>query len=352
LNTGPLNGGKVPTAGPGLPDWDSSKVGATLVEKAIGFMDDLLAKNKADGKDRPFFIHFCTDGAHGPYTPPDNLLGTPLKGVTKMTPHTDMVHEVDVITGKLVEALQARGLLANTLVLVTSDNGGIPADRSYGHDAVGGLRGSKSHIWEGGHRVPFVVRWGDGTPQGSKIPPGSVRNQVIGAHDIVPTMAELAGATLGPDQALDSVSLVPALLGRRGDDQPVRQTLLVQSSPGRDAFSEAVDAQGNYKPDQAKTAAANTAPAKGKKAKKQQLRAAAEQGADTGSDGMAHALREGPWKLTFNIANQPAALFNLANDLTEKKNLIDDPTQADRVKRMTQLYHEMRQSKRSTPALK
>ena len=164
---------------------------------------------------------------------PTTLLGTPVKGVSKMTPKTDMVHEVDVVVGKFVEALEKRGLLENTLIVVTSDNGGIPADRAHGHDAVGGLRGSKSHIWEGGHRVPFVVQWK------GHVPAGTVRNQLIGTHDIVPTFVELAGGKFEPDQMLDSVSLAPVLLGQRGDDQPVRQTLLIQSSPGRDAFTEA-----------------------------------------------------------------------------------------------------------------
>ena len=83
LEAGPLNGGMVPTPGPGLPDWDSRKVGQTLVEKALAFIDQ--------DKGKPFYIHLSTDGAHGPYTPPDTLLGTPVKGVSKMTPKTDMV---------------------------------------------------------------------------------------------------------------------------------------------------------------------------------------------------------------------------------------------------------------------
>jgi hypothetical protein len=66
---------------------------------------------------------------------------------------------------------------------------------------------------------------------------------------------------------------------------------------------------------------------------------------------MAHALREGPWKLTFNLQDKPVALYNLAEDLAEQKNRIDDPPQADRVKRMDQLYRDIRKSKRSLPPL-
>jgi len=347
LKKGPLNGGMVPVDGPGLPDWDSRKVGQALVEKTVGFIDNCLARARQEGKPRPFYIHLSTDGAHGPYTPPDTLLGTPVKGASQMTPKADMVHEVDVVTGKLVEALETRGLLASTLIIVTSDNGGIPTarDREFGHDAVGGLHGSKSYIWEGGHRVPFIAHWGNGTPAGSKVPPGTVRQQVFGTHDIVPTFAELAGAKLGPDQALDSVSFASVLLGERGDDQPVRQTLLIQSSPGRDAFTEGITADGKSRAEpQPKGAAA-------KKAKKQQQRKAAQANAGTGSDGMAHALREGPWKLVLDIQDRPAALYNLAEDLAELKNLIKEPAQAQRVKRMEKLYRDIRGSKRSTPAM-
>ena len=330
LPVGPRGKGHVGQAGPGLPDWDNTKVGETLTTKAIAFVDDHLARNRKEGRTRPFFIHFCSDGAHSPYNPPEELLGTGVKGSSGMTAHTDMVHEVDVIVGKLTEALAKRGLLSNTLIIATSDNGGLPFEREHGHDAVGGLRGYKSFIFEGGHRVPFLARWGDGTPGGSKIPPGAVRNQVIGIHDIVPTFAELAGAELGADQALDSVSLAPVLLARRGDDQPVRTTLLVQSSPGRDAFSEA-----RSEPRSPASQPANA-----------QVRA------DMPSHNMAHALREGQWKLTIDVQDEPAALYDLGNDLAEKRNLLRDPSQAERVKRMTRLYREIRQSKRSTPPLR
>ena len=321
------------TPGPGLPDWDSRKVGETLVTKAIAFIDQ--------DRSQPFYLHLSTDGAHSPYTPPDTLLGTPVKDVTKVSPKADMVKEVDVVVGKIVEALEQRGLLESTVIVVTSDNGGIPTDqdRAAGHDAVGGLRGSKSYIWEGGHRVPFVVQWK------GRIPAGTVRHQLIGTLDFVPTFVELAGGRREADQMLDSVSLVPVLLGERDDSRPVRQTLLLQSSPGRDVFTErAADIPAT--PKAAKKAKGGQKQAAQNKAWNQ----AAQKGAKSGSDGMAHALREGPWKLVFDIAgDKPAALYNLADDLTEKKNLFAEPAHATRVQRMEQLYREIRRSTRSTP---
>jgi arylsulfatase A-like enzyme len=323
LPAGPRGSGQVPRNGPGLPEWDDSLVGQTLVEKAAAFLDDHLARNSKDGTDKPFFIHFCSDGAHSPYDPPENLLGTPVKGVSKMTAHTDMVHEVDVVVGKLEQALARRGLLANTLFVVTSDNGGLPLERAHGHDAVGGLRGRKALIFEGGHRVPFIARWGDGTPAGSRIAPGSVNKQVIGIHDIVATFADLAGARPGPDQALDSVSLAPVLLGKQGDSRPIRQSLLIQSSPGRDASMDGEDNVGPSKLDMK----------------------------NSPSHSMAHALREGNWKLTMDMRDEPAALYDLNRDLAEKNNLINDPAHQQRVKRMTGMYRDIRRSSRSTAPL-
>ena len=78
----------------------------------------------------------------------------------------------------------------------------------------------------------------------------------------------------------------------------------------------------------------------------------AKKGAKSGSDGMAHALREGPWKLVFNIEHdKPVALYNLDDDLAEQKNLIADAAQADRIQRMEKLYREIRASKRSVPVV-
>jgi arylsulfatase A-like enzyme len=381
LPAGPLNGGMINGAGPGLPDWNSRTVGLTLLDKTVGFIDDTLAKDRAAGTHTPFYVHLSTPGAHGPYTPPDDLHGEPVKGVTKMSPKTDMAYEIDVIVGQLRKALAERGILKDTLIVVTSDNGGIPADRDeFGHDAVGGLRGKKSEIWEGGHRVPFLVQWGDGTAEGSKVPPGTVRNQLLGTFDIVPTFAALAGAKPGPDQMLDSVSFADVFTGKQGDDHPARATLLVQSSPGRGAFSEGrIDLASfeKLRPEEYAKAVAKAEGRTGQVAKKKQaakkaantdqakaaLKAARKADAkapqriagrfvdELPSHAMAHAVLDGQWKLVLGIDDQPAALYDLKADLKETTNLIGDAAQADRVKQLEARYREIRSSKRSTPPL-
>ncbi len=294
--------------------WNAADVGERLLGKAIDFID--AHQRQHNGK--PFFIHFCTDGAHSPYVPATTLAGLPLKGVTKMTDHTDMVHETDILLGALVKALDERGLRQNTLIVYTSDNGGIPYERDMGHDAVAGLRGKKGFILEGGHRVPFIASWPE------RIPAGSVRTQVIGTHDIVATALDLAGATVPESQCLDAVSLLPVLLDRRGDDQPVRTNLLVQSSPGRGpedgAGFKANGPMGRLKD-------------KGSKAP------------------ISFALFQGDWKLILS-KNEPRALYDLKNDLGEERNLINDPAQAERISGMLAEYFAIRKSPRGTPPLK
>ena len=307
--------------GPSLPDWDCRQVGESLLRKTETFLDAHAASNKAEGRDRPFYIHLSTAGAHTPYFPPDTIRGTAVKGASRMTGHTDMVVEADVVVGKLVELLESRGLLSDTLIVLTSDNGGLAHEREFKHDAVNGLRGGKGSVFEGGHRVPLIVRWGDGTASGSQIAPGSVRHQMVAVHDLVASFAELAGAKTDPEQMRDSISLVSVLTGKRGDARPVRQTLLSQSVHGAPA---------KIGPAASPIRKADAIP----------------------DDDMAHSLRDGAWKLVFNTRNEVVALFDLAADLSEKNNLINAPEQAARIDRMVKLYAEIRQSKRSGSAAK
>ncbi len=319
------------------PDWDNSKIGERLLGAAEKFLDDVRAQNSASGKNAPFFMHFCTDGAHSPYAPAETIRGTALKEQTKMNSHTDMVLETDVLLGKLMEMLERRGLLADTLICFTSDNGGIPAEQYLGHDAVGGLRGMKSYVGEGGHRVPFLVRWP------GRVPAGTVRNQVIGAHDIVATSLELAGVAVPAGQCVDAVSLVPVLTGKQDDTQPVRRHLLVQSSPGRDAFADGGIKGGPLTGKEQKRSTSElfgAEPDAGGKTVKRQLKKSGR-----GSDGMAHALYIGDWKLVTDIADEPVALYDLKNDPAERDNRITEPAQAIRTQEMTATYRAIRGSK-------
>ena len=329
------------------PGWDHGKVGTRLLDHAEKFLD----LHQRERKDSPFFMHFCTDGGHAPYVPAEQIRGTALKGQTKMTDHTDMVMEPDILLGKLMAMLEQRGLLGNTVICFTSDNGGLPFERGFDHDAVGGLRGKKSFIFEGGHRVPFLVWWP------GKIAAGSIRDQFICIHDIAPTLIELAGAKVPADQCLDSVSLARVWLGQRDDARPVRRAMLIESSPGRDVnqdggFTEAnvVLTQEGTREAMRKQAPAADARAEAQAAPKRKGPAKPRPAdlAALPSHGIAHAIYEGDFKLMLDVKHDaPAALYDLKNDLAEQKNLLGEPAQADRVKRMEATYRSIRTSKRS-----
>ncbi len=134
----------------------------------------------------------------------------------------DFVAMVDAEVGKLLEAVDRQGLAASTIVVFTSDNGPYWRPEhveQFGHRAAGPLRGQKSDAWEGGHRVPFLVRW-PGVVQ-----PGAVCPQATSLTNWMATMADVLGVALGSGDAEDSRSILPALQGCReaspGGDDPI-----------------------------------------------------------------------------------------------------------------------------------
>lgn len=213
----------ISSPGIGMPYWDSSTVGVDLTTKAI----DFLSRHKsAYGTSKPFFLYFAATQAHPPHSPPNTFMGKPVRGATKMCARQDMVYELDLAVGALVAKLRADKVLQNTVLIFTSDNGGAPDN--CGHDASGSdFSGYKGLVQEGGHRVPFVVRWGDGNS--FAVPKGTVRNQLLGVHDLAATLAAIAGAPLGADQARDSFNMLPVWLGKQGDATPVRDHLIAEA---------------------------------------------------------------------------------------------------------------------------
>jgi arylsulfatase A-like enzyme len=147
--------------------------------------------------------------------------------------------QTDAIVGDVLAALDQHGLAENTLVFFTSDNGCSPAAKTAqleksGHFASAGFRGYKADIWEGGHRVPFFVRWP------GKIAAGSQSTQTVCHTDFLATCAAILDAKLPDNAAEDSVSLLPALLGQ--DNAPLHEHVVHHSISGRFAIR-----QGNWK---------------------------------------------------------------------------------------------------------
>ena len=167
----------------------------------------------------PFFLYYPLGIPHEPVAPSDEFIGkSNAKDLVKNDPkYGDWLFEGDAFFGRILEALERNHLAENTLIIVTSDNGAE-------HRAYEPLRDSKRSIYEGGHRVPFIVRWP------GKVKPGAVNDHTVCLNDLMATAAEITGAKVPDGAGEDSVSLVPELLGT--SKEGVREATLHQSAYG------------------------------------------------------------------------------------------------------------------------
>jgi arylsulfatase A-like enzyme len=182
-------------------------------------------------KKAPFFLYFTPVTVHEPTTPSAATRGTSGAG-----PYGDWIHDLDLSAGRILKSLDDKGFTEDTLVIFTSDNGGVfltqgerPEAAAYraGLRVNGDWRGGKHGIYEGGFRVPFLVRWP------GKSPAGATCDQTINLVDILATVAAATGRTLPPPDAAaeDSVDVLPAFLGKK-DAQPLRDSMVLHSADG------------------------------------------------------------------------------------------------------------------------
>lgn len=194
--------------GPALADWQLEPILPALAERAA----DFIAQQAKAGQ--PFLLYLPLTAPHTPIAPTDEWRGRSAMG----HPYADFVMETDAAIGRVLRALDESGAADNTLVLFTSDNGcasyiGVEELEARGHFPSGPLRGYKASVYEGGHRIPFVVRWP------GVVPAGSVCERLVHQADVMATLAEILGATLPANAGEDSVSFLPLL---KGIDQPIR----------------------------------------------------------------------------------------------------------------------------------
>jgi len=189
------------------------------------FTDEAVAVIREHAKSsnaKPLMLYFAPTAPHTPWLPSPEFQGRSPAGM-----YGDFAMMVDAMIGRVLQALDDAKLAGNTLVIFTSDNGPVwyPEDmKRTGHDSVGGLRGMKNSHWEGGHRMPFIVRWP------GKVKPGSTSGQLICFSDIMATLAEASGARLPADAGADSFSFLPVLFGTQPEDKPVRESLVIGRS--------------------------------------------------------------------------------------------------------------------------
>jgi arylsulfatase A len=249
-----------------------------MIAKAVEWLEQREA-------DKPFFLYFPMCPPHTPVVPAPEFVGRSgaVDEVGRNPKYGDWVYQGDQILGQLLDALDRKGLAGNTLVIATADNGA--AGRPYPP-----LRGQKAQIHEGGHRVPFIVRWP------GKVEPGTVSDQTICLTDLMATCAEVLAVKLPADAGEDSVSILPALLGTA--QGPLREATVHQSAS-------------------------------------RQL-----------------AIRQGPWKLVFagkgkGKGKHETALYDLATDIGETRNVAG--AHPEIVARLTALMKRFIADGRSTP---
>ena len=273
--------------GPALEGWTLEQILPVLGNQASDYI------SRASQQDQPFFLYMPLTSPHTPLS-----VNEEWKGRSRLNLYADFVMETDAVVGQVLSAIEDNGVADNTLVVFTSDNGcapyiGLSDLEAMGHYPSGPLRGAKSDVWEGGHRVPFIVRWP------GHIEPGSVCNQLVHQADLMATFAAVIGTELPPHAGEDSVSLLALL---EGADDPVREHAVSQSSRGL------------------------------------------------------IGIRQGSWKLIFGPGSggwgkgrdsQPAQLYNLADDLAETNNLY--AARPEKVQELTELMDRIVSTGRSTP---
>lgn len=194
-------------AGKMAPGFNHDDVLPRFREEAVGYLED-----RARSGDRPFFLYLALTAPHTPWLPDREFQGTSDAGL-----YGDFTVQVDDLLGKVLDTLDRLGMSENTLVVFTSDNGPVWYEKDeerFGHHSTGPYRGMKGDIWEGGHRVPFVVRWPGQTPA------GGLSDETITFTDMLATF----GAIVNHDipESTDSYNLLPVLTGQ-SYDSPIRE---------------------------------------------------------------------------------------------------------------------------------
>ena len=274
--------------GPSLKDWKLEGILPALADRTIRFIEESARKKE------PFLVYMPLTSPHTPLS-----VNPEWKDKSHLNLFADFVMETDAAVGRVLDALEKSGEAQNTLVFFTADNGcapyiGVKELEQMGHYPSGPLRGYKADAWEGGHRVPFMIRWP------GVVRPGSVCSQLVYQADLLRTLADVFGVKLPETAGEDSFSLVPLL---KGEDRPVRENAVSTSMGGTPALRS-----GSWK----------------------YIPAPGSGGWGSGGD-----------------QSQPVQLYNLAEDLSETNNLA--ASMPAKVAEMRSLLEKLIVDGRSTP---
>ena len=263
-----------------------------ITQAAVDYIDQRASKG-----DEPFFLYLPLSAPHTPIVPTEAW-----QGKSGINAYADFVMQVDDTVVRVLEALDRNKLADHTIVVFTADNGTSPRAefaqlKEAGHDPVVGLRGHKADVWEGGHRVPFVVRWP------GVVGPAAVSDEPICLNSLMATCAELLGVELKADQGVDSFSILPVLRGEK-ISKPTHPVIVHHSSNGKFAIRI-----GDWK--------------------------------------YLHCKGSGGWS---KGGDKPTQLYNLREDLGEQNNLVEK--ESERAQAMRQALMGVIELGRSTPGPK
>ena len=219
--------------------WSNADADPTLAAKAREFI------KKSSRGEQPFFLYLAPNAPHEPCV--EKVVPEFARGKSEAGDRGDLVWLFDWMVGEVMRELAATGQADNTLVIVTSDNGGLAGDfdfnengrrranpgrnyifKTYGHESSGPWRGHKAHTWEGGHRVPFIAWWP------GQVPAAASTDSLTSLNDLMATFASLTGASFPAGSAMDSIDQLSILLGN--SEQPPRRSIVNHSSFGTFAY--------------------------------------------------------------------------------------------------------------------
>ena len=203
--------------GPVAEDFDIRDALPNFTRQAVQYIHEKAAKKQ------PFFLYFPMPSPHTPWLPSGEFTGA--SGAGK---YGDYAAMTDYMVGQILQAVKNAGIEENTIIFFTSDNGPYwRANRieKYGHRSAGDFRGMKADAWEGGHRVPFIVKWT------GHIKAGSVSDALTSHVNLMATVADVVSFDPARLTCKDSYSILPVLLGK-STEVPNQKAIVHHSSRG------------------------------------------------------------------------------------------------------------------------
>lgn len=280
--------------GPAMEYWNFEQLLPEFSKKADEYISERAANNE------PFFLYLSMTSPHTPLAVNKKWIGS--SGLENL--YADFVKETDDVFGQIIKSLERNRLSENTIVVFTSDNGcapyiGVDQMEKQGHFPSACFRGYKSDAWDGGHRIPLIVRW----PK--VIEPGTVSNSLVSLADLTGTVAEILDERLENENAPDSYSMVPIF---QDPSREIRRHLVQHSWFGKFAIRD----------------------------RNMKLVLAAGSGGWTDSDRKAEENGLPPFQL-----------YDMGNDFGERKNIHHE--NPDKVKEMIRALQDIVDNGRSTP---